>query len=324
MFRHLFGGMIVYMGRSIQVPVSCAVCATAFTVKPSRARQNAAITCSKECIGALRSRNRIKTFGSAETRLATCMTCGVGFERKPSQLAKYKSSYCSRACGAVGKLGPKPELRNGEWLACEGDGCDATVWRTPATVRPHNYCSRVCSANAPRGPRVERIIKHCATCSEAMILIPSDAARYQFCSWKCAAITTQGRRRGLPGNMWTDEQRATLSATLREKYRKEWQQKADQHSARMSGAGNPQWRDGAALKPYARGFTKQLKEQIAERDGYVCQICGAPRESGTHVVHHIDGAKTDHHPSNLVLLCKPCHGKLHAGKVTLVLAPHAR
>lgn len=123
---------------------------------------------------------------------------------------------------------------------------------------------------------------------------------------------------------WTSTRRETLSATLTRKYQNEWATKADAHSARMSGAGNPQWKDGSASQPYARGFTRQLKRRIAKRDSYVCRACLAPHASGTHVVHHIDGKKTDHSEGNLILLCRPCHGKVHGGTLALTLAADTR
>lgn len=138
------------MGKPNQVAINCAICSAELNVKASRAAQGRSITCSKPCLAELRSRNRIKHFGSIEVRQAICPVCETAFERKPSQLAKYGQSYCSRACGAVAKRGPRPEVRTGEWIACEV--CGEEVWRTAATKRPHTYCSRECAGKAPRGP----------------------------------------------------------------------------------------------------------------------------------------------------------------------------
>ncbi|MFI7448082.1 HNH endonuclease [Nonomuraea sp. NPDC049714] len=141
--------------------------------------------------------------------------------------------------------------------------------------------------------------------------MPSAAQRFRFCSSSCAAQAIQGAKRGLPGMPWTVEQRAKVSATLAQKYRNEWTWKSARQSAQMTGAGNPAWKGGARLKGYTPGFTPRLKQQIAQRDQHVCRLCGAPRGSGTHAVHHIDGEKHDHSASNLVLLCISCHSKVH-------------
>lgn len=282
-------------------------------MKPSRARQNNAITCSRECLAVLRSRNTSAARRSPGPRTAVCETCSITFERKASQLAKYGKVYCSRPCKYVGDVGPKPELRNGQMYPCVKCGKD--VWRTPATLQPRTYCSHACfhaDNPKPRGQRVERIVKACANaCGVVLRLQPSHAKRYKYCSPKCAAQSTQGARRGLPGRAWPAEQRAKLARTLLAKYRNEWAEKGATHSVRMTGERNPAWLDGRRLFPYVPGFTKTTKARIARRDGQRCRICGAPRRPGTHVVHHIDGEKHNHDDSNLVLLCQPCHGKVH-------------
>ena len=59
-------------------------------------------------------------------------------------------------------------------------------------------------------------------------------------------------------------------------------------------------------------MTKQLREQIARRDNYTCQICGKymPDGVGLHVDHIVPvakGGKTV--PSNLQVLCSKCNGR---------------
>lgn len=266
------------MPRPARILVSCAICATELHVKPSRVKVTNAITCSADCLAVLRKQNMIRYRGSEATREAKCSTCSLTFTRKPSQIAKYKNSYCSRACRAVGIRGPRPDLVTGQHVPCER--CGKEVWRTPATLEPHTFCSYACAGRqGPRGPRVARVMKHCLACNRAMVLLPSEASRYKFCSWRCANRTTQGARRGLPGTV-----------------------RGERH-------GN--WRGGISGSPYAPGFTPWVKAQIARRDGNRCVRCGIPRGHKTHVVHHIDGQKVDHRPANLVLLCKPCHGRVH-------------
>lgn len=310
------------MGKTNQVAVRCAICSIEWSVKASRAAQNNSITCSKSCLAELRRRNNINYRGSAETRQATCPVCEQTFVRKPSQIAKYGQSYCGRACRAIGIRGPRPGQRTGEWLACET--CAKNVWRTEATKRPHTYCSRACAGKGPRTPRVARVIKPCDHCGASMTRLPCEARRYRFCSLRCAARTVQGARRGKPGTPWPPAQRELLTATLLRKYQNEWMPKRRAQSVSMSGAGNPQWQNGRSLQGYAPGFTRTLKRRIRIRDGHKCQICGIPSEPGTHAVHHIDGQKVDHSPSNLVLLCHSCHRFVHSGKLSLPLTPEAR
>ena len=54
----------------------------------------------------------------------------------------------------------------------------------------------------------------------------------------------------------------------------------------------------------ARRLTAEQRKEIIERDRGQCVLCGA---SGTEI-DHIDGASNT--PSNLRLLCDPCHNKI--------------
>ena len=86
-------------------------------------------------------------------------------------------------------------------------------------------------------------------------------------------------------------------------------------SVMFTGAGNPQWQGGKSLEPYAPGFVKVLKRRILARDQYRCRACGG---DSSLVVHHVDSCKANHAEENLIVLCRPCHRKLHAGKLSLL------
>ena len=66
--------------------------------------------------------------------------------------------------------------------------------------------------------------------------------------------------------------------------------------------------------PYGSGWTPKLRKQIAERDDYTCQMCNEvlPDKWAT---HHIDYDKDNNELSNLIFLCKYCHGKTNANRV---------
>ena len=58
-------------------------------------------------------------------------------------------------------------------------------------------------------------------------------------------------------------------------------------------------------------MTKELRQQIIDRDKYTCQLCGKymPDEVGLHIDHIVSiskGGKTV--PSNLQVLCSKCNG----------------
>ena len=86
-----------------------------------------------------------------------------------------------------------------------------------------------------------------------------------------------------------------------------------------AGPNHYNWHNGASFKPYGLEFNNELKEKIRERDYYRCQQCfrhqdelflptGVPYKLS---IHHIDYNKQNNVPSNLISLCKTCHGQTH-------------
>ena len=56
-----------------------------------------------------------------------------------------------------------------------------------------------------------------------------------------------------------------------------------------------------------------LREQVLERDGYACRVCGDPG------VHHREPGKSALHL--MTALCAGCHAKVHRTKVVLTEFP---
>jgi len=71
----------------------------------------------------------------------------------------------------------------------------------------------------------------------------------------------------------------------------------------MVGELSPAWFGGLMGIPYPKEFSRGLKKQIRERDGYACAICG---DYGNEV-HHVDYDKNNNTYNNLITLCKHCH-----------------
>jgi hypothetical protein len=69
---------------------------------------------------------------------------------------------------------------------------------------------------------------------------------------------------------------------------------------------HPNWMGGISNGEYGPGFNKSLKQFIKEDYKYTCQICKI--ETQILDIHHIDYNKSNNDISNLIPLCKKCHG----------------
>lgn len=69
---------------------------------------------------------------------------------------------------------------------------------------------------------------------------------------------------------------------------------------------------GFEVEYYPSQWRTLLKKQIRERDFFSCQIC---KKKPSNTVHHIDYEKQNCNFTNLVTLCKSCHGKTNFNRV---------
>lgn len=97
------------------------------------------------------------------------------------------------------------------------------------------------------------------------------------------------------------------------------------HSKNMAGENNPSYINGNSLNsPTFRGSGWNIiRQDIYERDNFICQICGAKCISRANVTpettwkiiqcHHIRlyNSGTDNNSNNLITLCLRCHRTLH-------------
>lgn len=73
---------------------------------------------------------------------------------------------------------------------------------------------------------------------------------------------------------------------------------------------------GHNTSQYPLGWNKTFKEQIRNRDGYKCQLCGVPEVECNRKLHvyHIDYNKQNMNPDNLISLCMSCHIRTNVKK----------
>lgn len=80
---------------------------------------------------------------------------------------------------------------------------------------------------------------------------------------------------------------------------------------KTSGVNNPAWKGGIQPDPYSNTFTKFIKKQVRERDGYACRECGVKETGRAHHVHHISQNKQETSLSAFITVCPKCHATFH-------------
>jgi hypothetical protein len=123
------------------------------------------------------------------------------------------------------------------------------------------------------------------------------------------AYAKQGR--ATKGSKRTEKQKKKMSNFQKERF-SDVEKKLAWIETVPRGENSGQWRGGVSDDPYPPEFSKPLREKIRQRDHNICRICHESAEGDLGRVHHIDANKYNNDEINLILLCKICHGKVHA------------
>ena len=215
----------------------------------------------------------------------------------------------NRACDRCG--GPTPgrgrhchlcyeEMRKSDVkLRC--DQCGATFERKACSVQKAlkrgstaAYCSRVCVHAATKVNRL------CVTCSE-----PTGRKTRRYCD---ACRPKKGAGRSLIPKTCPQCSKTFEPRTSRHTYcGRDCANEA--HSIRMRGEGNSHFKRGDS---YSK-LVYLIKPLILERDSGRCVVCSTDRRL---VMHHIDENPKHNDPTNLIILCRPCHSRHHKSAST--------
>lgn len=209
--------------------------------------------------------------------IVSCACCGkdavkMAFEMRKSEARGLVNHYCSPECWARGEN----ERRFGLRLCAE---CGAPAPKSAehgTSDRP--LCSKACvQAGRERRTRerIEAQTSQCPICMELFHSKPMGRkqVRKAHCSKRCAEVA---------------------------------------HSTRMSGRGNPKWKNGATERRQKHGAKAFRTQRLLalERDGHRCVVCQVSDRRLE--VHHIDNEPTHNSLSNLVTLCSAHHRQWHA------------
>lgn len=145
----------------------------------------------------------------------------------------------------------------------------------------------------------------CEHCAQEFDSKPSESTRRRYCSTACVAQAHRERRR--------QECETCGASFIPAQARRQRFCSRDcasvAHRTAARGAGNGRYIHGGWETEYSLGFTAKLRAAVRERDRNRCVMC---TKAGLILqVHHIDGSKDNHAPTNLVTVCLSCHHKVH-------------
>lgn len=291
----------------MQTPKTCPVCGIEFTPSKNypekrfcsakcgangRRVENpnkTCLTCLKEFQPPIKHRDNVycslQCSAKAKQKrvMKICPGCGVEFMQR-----NVTSKYCSAKCGSDNRdhVGKDPS----KWavFTCKWCGKEFETW----AYRNPTMCSAQCrSEYGARQPKLS------ARKPEMWVTKPCIV-----CGVEYTTTTHQIRLRGS-----TCCSRACV---------------AIRQSQIKQGIGNPNFR-GGTIKGRGSSWSAARKKAL-KRDGYKCRVCGKKisRFKHDYGVHHITPYRDFHGDhvkandlSNLITLCRACHGKAEWDKI---------
>lgn len=242
--------------------------------------------------------------------IKTCAFCEAEFKAKPSN----KRQCCSRDCSCKARKAKNQ-------FQCSY--CQQTYYRSPAHQArvKKAFCSKKCMGMGERGEanhawRGGLIDKECLEC-KTLFSVKQSQEEAKCCSTECKhKFYSKNPRRPLV-EILCEECQSTIKVkdtpTSRRKKYCSIECKDKAHAKRMLGENNGRYIHGECTKPYRSYFGRKLRKTIRDRDGDCCKLCGMTKEQhGKNLdVHHVNYNKEDFSESNLICLCRYCHGKMH-------------
>lgn len=217
--------------------------------------------------------------------------------------------------------------------------CGKHVRKQKVEGKHHRFCSRQCKGDWQREQKpvdrdwlYQKYIVEGLNCNQIAVLVNRNSKRV----WEWLRdynIPTRGR--GKTGNHLRATQHPMLgkhqSAEAREKIRQArlrdgrvpYLKNGVHHLKGKRGAETPNWKGGCTPERQATYGTQEWKDAVKtvwKRDNATCQRCGlhrsrARKEDVDFDIHHIASFAVKElrcEPSNLVLLCEPCHYWVHS------------
>lgn len=262
----------------------------------------------------------------------TCEVCGIGFSVPANVVKIGKGRFCSHGCRHVWmrtQRGTDSPRWNNRTVGRKCEYCGRTFIAKAVEIERGyaRFCSRPCqfawrSDDAAANPRKKLIACTCAICGKLFKKSPSAVASGEgrTCSRKCHGIYRSLHLTGEKSANWrggpqekscefcgkpvhiskarlSDGRGRFCSSTCYHRW----------YSANIHGENHWNWKGGS--RDYPPGWAEFLREEIRERDGRKCVVCGRDETENRRKlhVHHIDYDKNNLSPVNLISLCNSCH-----------------
>ena len=199
------------------------------------------------------------------------------------------------------------------------------ICKQPVKKISNIFCSKKCFGISRR----KRIKINCKICKKEFEIVPSNKDA-KCCSRKCDAKYRKELYKGENNPSWKKPITKKCKWCKKEFKIHRYEQKrkfcshkcyAKWHGVWQRGKNNPFWANGKSFEPYGLEFNNKLKEQIRQRDNYICQECKYPQEKLGYKlhIHHIDYNKQNNNPYNLISLCRNCHSQTHFNRNDWIL-----
>lgn len=116
-------------------------------------------------------------------------------------------------------------------------------------------------------------------------------------------------------NLSEESRNNIAKARTGKKHSYETRKKLSENLKGKCGEQSRNWQGGINSLPYCEGWTEELREEIRERDGRICQECSKTElQNGKKLaVHHIHYIKKDCYP-DLIALCNNCNLRANANR----------
>lgn len=195
-----------------------------------------------------------------------------------------------------GRYTKKCVICNKKITAKDRDTCEAHTWAKVEYIERCDDCGEITKGYGVRCPRCNNIITTSAP------------------DFKLACKERMNKRYENPAERIKQSEKTKVGVDIsRLTHPERW--------IRPKGKDSHLYINGESLRGYI-GFTETLKQEVRERDGYKCQLCGIDNDEHLLIYdrslacHHVDYNKEHSTKDNLISLCVQCHARTNIDRAT--------